>query len=633
MTVHFAACALTGGSGAIATAAGAGYTADDVTIQLAAGSTGSYLGTLTITGSNEHSLTLDGAGSATSILSGNGTTQTADLHASFPITLENLGLDNGSESGGDGGNLEVDSGSGVVTLSSDTIEGGTTTGNGGGVSITGTTVVIDDTQISDNSTPTGNVGGGLLIFTGSTVTVEDSTISGNAASGGGAGIDLQSSSTLTVEDSTIANNAGEALLTSGTARVYGSTIAGNTTAGIDLEGGGTLQIGASVLANNNGEDCFEGTLTDDGYNYADDSSCSTSASTSHDSESSLSVGALGAHGGPTPTMQITNASEAYDVVPTGTTLGTEAGAFCSAADQRGVPRTQGAAAACDAGAYQYAPPVVTAVSPASTLELGLAVTLSGAGFGNLTAVRFGSTAATITGQTNTSLSLTVPLTLAFGSQPITLVNPDSPGGVAVAFTAVADPGVATIALPAAQLGVAYSQTVPVTGGRAPFSFQLVSGVLPPGLTVSAAGIVSGTPTKSGGSAFTMSVTDANGIASASQTVSLTVATPIIEIKTTAIKLKGRDAQVMLSCKFSPCVGTAKLIEYVKVTVKKKTKTMAVTLGSATYTLAAGAHGAAQMILLAKGDHVLAHVNKHHLKEAVTASVHGGETAVTPVVVS
>jgi len=65
-------------------------------------------------------------------------------------------------------------------------------------------------------------------------------------------------------------------------------------------------------------------------------------------------------------------------------------------------------------------------------------------------------------------------------------------------------------LPNATLGVAYSQTVAGSGGLAPYVFSVTTGVLPPGLLLSPTGVLSGTPTSSGSSGFTIRGTDANG---------------------------------------------------------------------------------------------------------------------------
>lgn len=65
----------------------------------------------------------------------------------------------------------------------------------------------------------------------------------------------------------------------------------------------------------------------------------------------------------------------------------------------------------------------------------------------------------------------------------------------------------TSGLPAASVGVAYSGALVVSGGTAPYAFSVVAGSLPPGLSVNAAGVFSGTPTAAGNFVFTVRVTD------------------------------------------------------------------------------------------------------------------------------
>ena len=65
-------------------------------------------------------------------------------------------------------------------------------------------------------------------------------------------------------------------------------------------------------------------------------------------------------------------------------------------------------------------------------------------------------------------------------------------------------------LPAAQVGVAYSQSIAASGGTAPNTFTVTAGALPAGLTLSAAGMLSGTPTVSGSFSFTVKATDSSG---------------------------------------------------------------------------------------------------------------------------
>ena len=63
-------------------------------------------------------------------------------------------------------------------------------------------------------------------------------------------------------------------------------------------------------------------------------------------------------------------------------------------------------------------------------------------------------------------------------------------------------------LPALSAGTPFSQTLTSTGGLAPYTYALQSGTLPLGLTLSSAGVISGTPTQRGGYGFTVRSTDA-----------------------------------------------------------------------------------------------------------------------------
>jgi hypothetical protein len=65
-------------------------------------------------------------------------------------------------------------------------------------------------------------------------------------------------------------------------------------------------------------------------------------------------------------------------------------------------------------------------------------------------------------------------------------------------------------LPAGAVGVAYNQTFTVTGGVAPFTFTRSAGGFAAGITLSSAGVLSGTPTASALLPVTIRVTDANG---------------------------------------------------------------------------------------------------------------------------
>jgi hypothetical protein len=78
-------------------------------------------------------------------------------------------------------------------------------------------------------------------------------------------------------------------------------------------------------------------------------------------------------------------------------------------------------------------------------------------------------------------------------------------------------------LPGGTVGTAYSTTLTASGGNAPFSWKVSSGSLPAGLTLSSAGVVSGTPTTAGTSTFTAKVTDSSKPAqTATRSFSLTI---------------------------------------------------------------------------------------------------------------
>jgi uncharacterized protein (TIGR03437 family) len=80
---------------------------------------------------------------------------------------------------------------------------------------------------------------------------------------------------------------------------------------------------------------------------------------------------------------------------------------------------------------------------------------------------------------------------------------------------------ATGALASGMTTVEYpSQILTAAGGTAPYQFAVTAGSLPPGLTLSAKGLLSGTPTAPGFSGFVVTVTDANG-ATASAPLSIT----------------------------------------------------------------------------------------------------------------
>ena len=92
------------------------------------------------------------------------------------------------------------------------------------------------------------------------------------------------------------------------------------------------------------------------------------------------------------------------------------------------------------------------------------------------------------------------------------------------FTVVDALAISTTSPPSAYVGAAYSTVLTATGGTAPFTWSLASGTLPPGLTLTSGGTISGTPTTAGPYIFTLKATDstASPAQTATAPISLTV---------------------------------------------------------------------------------------------------------------
>jgi hypothetical protein len=92
---------------------------------------------------------------------------------------------------------------------------------------------------------------------------------------------------------------------------------------------------------------------------------------------------------------------------------------------------------------------------------------------------------------------------------VKVVDSSTPKNTATkSFTIVIAPmTVATTSLPAGKVKTYYSQYLHANGGKSAYTWTIIGGALPPGLKVSAAGGISGTPTTAGSYTFTVHVTD------------------------------------------------------------------------------------------------------------------------------
>jgi Domain of unknown function (DUF4082)/Domain of unknown function (DUF1929)/Bacterial Ig-like domain (group 2) len=136
------------------------------------------------------------------------------------------------------------------------------------------------------------------------------------------------------------------------------------------------------------------------------------------------------------------------------------------------------------------------------------------------------------------------------------------------LTVVAGPlTITTTALPAATAGAAYTTTLAATGGTPPYTWSIAIGTLPAGLTLaSGTGVISGTPTATGTSNFTVQVTA--GAQNVTKALSIAVNAPTASIWPSnpipAIVDGGDPGAVELGVKFrSDVAGTINGIRFYK----------------------------------------------------------------------
>jgi hypothetical protein len=107
-------------------------------------------------------------------------------------------------------------------------------------------------------------------------------------------------------------------------------------------------------------------------------------------------------------------------------------------------------------------------------------------------------------------------------------------------------------LPSSVEGVAYSAQMNATGGTTPYTWS-TTGTLPGGLSLSSAGTISGTPTTAGTVNFPAKVTDAVA-ATVSQSESITIACPAVQINSTSPLPNGVQGDVYTNFQFTATGG-------------------------------------------------------------------------------
>ncbi len=296
------------------------------------------------------------------------------------------------EPGGSGGGIANE---GTLVITSSTLSGNGTGGGGNGAT-GGSGTGGKSNGLGSPSEPGGSGGGVWTDTPTTTAELTNDTLTANTTAAGGTG-----------GTGAGAGGVGGGLFDYlGLVQLSFVTVAGNTAAG---NGGGlganvsSISEANSIVASNKGTPALNcaSTVGDGGHDlvFGDNSCPGTNANPR--------LGPLASYGGPTQTLALQTGSGAIGLVPLNA---------CSVpTDQRGITRPQGAR--CDAGAYEFGPPLLTA--PAATAGQTSAA-ISAAVNPNLKAtkvlVRYGptsgygsSTSARDIGSGNTDTRISIPV--------------------------------------------------------------------------------------------------------------------------------------------------------------------------------------------------------------------------------
>jgi hypothetical protein len=377
--------------------------------------------------------------------------------------------------------------------------------------------------------------GGAIFNQGGIVGLANCTLTGNTASGGdspnaggGSGLggglmNLNGSLTLTnctIAANTITAGVGHSEETNGRAdgsAVYSlslnvGTVTPTTTATVTLANGilaGSLGSTPVIAALANVQ--FDGTATVNatGPNIvfpalANGGTLSGTPLTFKDPN----LGSLADNGGPTQTMIPQPGSPALDagdnaVIPSGATT-----------DQRGEGFVRISNGKVELGAFEVQVPVVVAPAALPGGQVGAAynqtITASGPPGPYTFTITSGALPDGLSLGDGGALAGT-PTASGVFDFTVTATNTTAETG-SLAFTLTVDPPVVISpdALPAGMVGTTYSQTLSASGPPGPYTFTVTGGSLPDGLTLSDAGVLSGTPIAAGAAVFTVTATNPTG---------------------------------------------------------------------------------------------------------------------------
>ena len=277
------------------------------------------------------------------------------------VEIRNISFQNGF---GDGGGLNIQNSN--VVLNNCLVTNNFGSQNiGGGIRITNSTVQILNSTVSNNLN-FGGIGGGIATSGECSLTVRNSTIFGNRSAVGG-GFDIINPSEINIINCTVTNNISTGLgggfyINAGTCQISNSIVVNND-AQSSLNTGNDIKINPDT-AQDRILSTFGHNIIGDLTGFAFSSGANLTGNVIPLSNNSVLdfPALLASNGGSTPTVSLNACSQAIDA-------GNDLGA--SSTDQRGTPRVN----ASDIGAYEY--PALIPVDGSSCGPLSVQLSVSG----------------------------------------------------------------------------------------------------------------------------------------------------------------------------------------------------------------------------------------------------------------